>query len=160
MADNRTPTAAPESSTALAASDPRALSIVAAYEAMLAQVPDAVDDGGLNILETIANAATLADLNAPWQSANIAAYNGERLLVRSLRKRPSDFAGGLPFYLIIDAVVESTGEIVTVMTGSDDVVAQLVRAYVLGKLPARVIPRVAVKPTAAGYYPQHLSFVD
>ncbi|MCL6626645.1 MAG: hypothetical protein K6T68_08695, partial [Alicyclobacillus shizuokensis] len=53
-------------------------------------------------------------------------------------------------------VVLSSGERLTVTTGSVSIVAQLARAVAIGALPLRCIPRVANKPTKQGYYPQHL----
>jgi len=41
-------------------------------------------------------------------------------------------------------------------TGSVSVVAQLVKAFMLGALPLYATIRKAERPTANGYYPQHL----
>jgi hypothetical protein len=69
----------------------------------------------------------------------------------------SEFAGGLPFFLIVDAADLETGELVTITTGAVSVVAQLAKAHQLGQIPGwRVVPRQAERPSASGYYPQHL----
>lgn len=134
--------------------------VVAAYESMLAAVPDAGDGGGYErILEQIAAAESPADLDAAWRSGDLVELAGEPLVVRGIEKVPSDFGGGLPYFLVVDAVREATGESVKITTGAVSVVAQLVRAYAMGAFPLRVRPFVAERPTKSGYYPQHLEIL-
>jgi len=130
--------------------------VVAAYEAMIVSVPDAGGDGFDGILEQIARADGLADLDAPWRSGGLEEYANVPLAILGIRKMPSDFPGGLPWFLVVDAATVDDGERVTFTTGAVGVVAQLVKAYQLGAFPLVVIPRQSARPTSSGYFPQHL----
>jgi hypothetical protein len=88
------------------------------------------------ILEQLANAGQLGDLDAPWRSDGLGEYIGERLVVTGIRKAASDFVGGLPWFLVVEAGLQSTGEKVTFTTGAVSVVAQLVKAWSMGRIPA------------------------
>lgn len=133
---------------------------VKAYESMLVAVPD-VDSGSYErILETIARAKSLADLDAPWRSDGMAAYIDSPLVIRGIAKAPSDFKGALPWFLVVDAVTVPDGEPARFTTGSINVVAQLVKAFAMGAFPVTVIPRQADRPTKDGYYPQRLQFTQ
>jgi hypothetical protein len=135
---------------------PRSNGVVAAYESMLAAVPDAGEGGYERILEVIAQATDASELDAAWRTDDLAELAGIPLLIRGIAKAPSDFQGGLPWFLIVDAVNETSGERLTVTTGAVSVVAQLVRAFAMGAFPLRVRVVVAERPTSKGYYPQHL----
>lgn len=130
--------------------------LVETYAALLDSVPDAGGDGMAGILEAIAEAGDLDDLDAPWRSGGLGAYVGTPLTLTGLRKMPSDYAGGLPWFLVVEGAVTATGEKITVTTGAVSVVAQLVKAWQLGRFPLRVIPRQSARPNAAGNFPQHL----
>lgn len=130
--------------------------VVAAYEAMIVSVPDAGGDGFDGILAQIAEAADLAALDAPWRSGGLEAWADVPLAILGIRKLPSDFPGGLPWFLVVDAATVDDGEKVTFTTGSVGVVAQLVKAHQLGAFPLVVTPRQSARPTSSGYYPQHL----
>lgn len=140
---------------------PKALppAIVEAYSAMIANVPEAGGDGYASILTALAQADHPDDLDAPWRSGGLEEFINQPLLIQGIRKAPSEYVGGLPFFLIADAVVVATGELVTITTGAVSVVAQLAKAYALGAFPWRVIPRQSDRPSANGYYPQHLEVV-
>jgi hypothetical protein len=133
--------------------------VIEAYDSMLASVPDAEGEGYERILEQIAAATNPADLDSPWRSGDLAELAGIPLVIRGIRKRPSDFGGGLPWFLIVDAVNEVTGEPLVVTTGAVSVVAQLTKAYALNAFPLRVRPVVAERPTSSGYYPQRLEIL-
>jgi hypothetical protein len=133
--------------------------VIEAYDSMLAAIPDAEGEGYERILEQIAQATDPADLDAPWRAGDLAELDGIPLTILGVRKRPSDFGGGLPWFLIVDAVVENTGEHVTITSGAVSVVAQLTKAYALNAFPLRVRPVVAERPTASGYYPQRLEIL-
>lgn len=131
--------------------------VVEAFAAMVADVPEAGADGYESILLQIAKAEDVTDLDAPWRADGLKAFIGHPLEVRGLRRMASEYAGGLPFFLIVDAADLETGELVTVTTGAVSVVAQLAKAWQLGSIPGwRVIPREADRPSSSGYYPQHL----
>ena len=153
---------APEGANVPATQDgPTVLSagVIAAYEAMIETVPESGGDGMDSILEAIAQAESPDDLDAPWRSAGLEDYINVPLVIRAIRKVPSDYQGGLPWFLVADAVVVPTGELVTITTGAVAPVAQLVRAYHQGWLPWTVIPRQSDRASKSGYYPQHLEAV-
>lgn len=130
--------------------------IVASYESMLASVPDAGDAGFERILEAIANAQDKTELDAPWRSSGLEELADIPLTVRGITKIPSDFPGGLPWFLVVDAVNEESGEALTITTGAVSVVAQLTKAWAMGAFPLRVKAVVAQRPSKSGYYPVHL----
>lgn len=131
-----------------------------AYESMLASVPDVSDDnvGYERILDTLASARSLDDLEAPWRSRGGEAYLNQWLIIRGIRKAPSDFRGGLPWFLIVDAELADGGEPITFTTGSVNVVGQLVRAHTLDLFPLEAMLVESERQTAAGYKVQRLTF--
>lgn len=133
--------------------------LVDAYSAMIADVPESGGDGMEGILLALSQATDVADLDAPWRTAGLDDYLNQRLRVIAIRKVPSEYDGGLPWFLVMDAAVVGSGELVTITTGAVSVVAQLVKAWALGAFPLTVIPRQADRPSRAGFYPQHLEIV-
>ena len=130
--------------------------VIEAYEAMIANVPEATGDGVERILEQIAAAERPEDLDRPWRTDGLAEFADQPLMVRSIRKLPSDFEGGLPWFLVVEAATVATGDLITLTTGAVSVVAQLVRAWSLGAFPLVVIPRRSPRPSRAGYFAWHL----
>ena len=155
-------TETPEQAAARIEGAPQPVSgaIVEAYESMIATVPEAGQDGFERILEVIAQANNVADLDAAWRSRGMEELAGIPLTIRGIKKMPSDFESGLPWFLVVDGVNEVTGEPVTVTTGAVSVVAQLVKAWSMGAFPIRVRPVVAERPSRSGYYPQHLEVLS
>lgn len=134
--------------------------VVLAYEALIADVPVAGGAGLESMLLQIAAAQDARELDAPWRSSGLEEWANQPLVIRALRRMPSEFEGGLPFFLLVDAAVRATGETVTVTTGAVSVVAQLAKAWSLGAIPGLVVvPRIASRPSARGYYPMHLEVV-
>lgn len=130
---------------------------IQAFAAMATDIPEAGGDGFDALLAQIIGAEDTADLDAPWRSDGLTALLNVPLRIDGLRRMPSEYGGGLPFFLIVQAADLTTGEAVTVTTGAVSVVAQLVKAWSLGAIPGwRVIPRQAERPSSSGYYPQHL----
>lgn len=130
--------------------------VIDAYEAMIESVPEAGQDGFEGILEAIALAGDWRALDAPWRSSGMTELANQALVVTGIRKMPSDYPGGLPWFLVIDGANMATGERIAVTTGAVSVVAQLVKAHQLDLFPLVVIPRVADRPSKSGYYPVHL----
>jgi hypothetical protein len=151
-------TEAPEGQTLQRAIAPTPVrgDVIDTYESMIEQVPDAGNSGFEGILEAIALAGSAADLDAPWNANGLGKYAGVPLVVTGIRKMQSDFEGPLPWFLIVDGAVLSTGEKIAATTGALGVVAQLVRAHALGAFPWACIPRYSKRATAEGYYPMHL----
>ena len=130
-----------------------------AFMTMLLAVPEPAEDAAARIVGSILKAQTVEDLDKPWDSEGMRDLLGEVVQIQSISRRPSEFGNGLGAYLGCECVVESTGEGMFVTTGSVSIVAQLVRAHALGKLPLRVIPRQADRPTPQGYFPMHLEMM-
>ena len=133
--------------------------VVEAYEAMIETVPEAGADGFESILRALALAGDVTDLDAPWRSTGLTELANVPIRLTGIRKMPSDYPGGLPWFLVMDGAIIDTGETIAVTTGAVSVVAQLVKAWSLGAFPLDVIPRIADRPSRSGYYPQHLEIV-
>lgn len=132
----------------------------AAYGSLLAAIPESGGDGLDGLLARLGAVDHPDDLDAPWRAAGMEAWLNVPLAIQGLRRVESDYAGGLAWFLAVDAAVIPTGELVTFTTGAVMVVAQLAKAYSLGAIPGwRVIPREAARPSKAGYRPQHLEVV-
>lgn len=130
--------------------------VVMAYEAMIADVPEAGGDGFEAILEAVARAANVSDLDAPWRSSGLEEWANLPLRITGLKRMPSDYDGGLPFFLVVEAFEGIDGQKVTITTGAVSIVAQLAKAWSAGWFPLDVIPRKAARPSARGFYPMHL----
>lgn len=130
--------------------------VVAIYESMIESVPEAGGDGVESILLALARATDPTDLDAPWRSEGLAELVNKRIVITGIRRMNSDYAGGLPWFLIIDGAIENTGETIAITTGSVSVVAQLVKAHAAGWFPLVATPRVSDRPSKSGFFPQHL----
>ena len=136
----------------------------AAYSPEVIQrVQDAVRDipgndgsGGEAIILQLLNAATVDDLNAPWEGTSGRNLAGKRLEIRGVSQRPSTFAEGAGIFLVADATDTATGEAATFTTSAVAVVIQLARVHQLGMFPVIAEVVVADRPTAKGFYPYHL----
>lgn len=124
---------------------------VAPFESYMAAVPDAEGGGYESILAQIDQATDAHGLDAPWRTSGLSAYKDRQLRVTGLRKMPSEYEGGMPWFLVVDADELATGERVTFTTGAIGPVAQLVKAYALGLLPLVVVPKESERQTARGY---------
>lgn len=127
------------------------------FGGMLEAIPWGGDAGETFFIDALANAGDLAGLEAPWEATNWGDMEGVPVLVRSLKRMPSDKGGGFGIYLIAEAEDLETGDGLTLVTGSNAVVAQLVRAHALGLLPVRCA-LVKGQPTKQGTIPQRLTF--
>lgn len=134
---------------------------LAAWQSFIDEIPDAEDRGGGydRIFEQLGAAESADDLNAPWETSDAEQLAGVPLTLRGVVKAPAEKPGGLPFYLIVDAVNETTGEAVTFTTGSVNIVGQLVIANHRHFFPCRATVEISNKPTARGFYPQRLRFL-
>ena len=129
---------------------------IAAFDSMLAAIPEVGEDAWLSILSQIAEATTVEALDSPWKAGGLEDLKDTPIRITAIRRAPSDFESGFGAYLIADCVRLDTGEKVVVTTGAVSVVAQLARAHALNALPLTVIPRVAARASANGFHPQHL----
>lgn len=126
---------------------------------LLRQVPEGDEDAYTGIMRQLLSAKSAAELNTPFSLEGMREYEGQPLVIESIRQMPSDFAEGLGVYLICNVRDPRTGEQSSISTGSVSVITQLIVAYVQGWLPLTVVPRFAKKPTAQGYTPMHLEVV-
>lgn len=134
--------------------------VIAAYESLLAQVPDVEEGAGMErILAQLAAATDVSQLDAPWRTADFEQLAEQVLVITGISKAPSDYAGSLAWFLVVDAYIEQTGEAVTATTGAQSIVAQLTKVWQLGGFPVRARVRIAERPTKSGYFPQHLEFL-
>jgi len=121
----------------------------------LATIPEAGQEGWEGILATLARVEHPEDLDAPWRSSGGRDVVGRPIEVRGLRRMPSSFGEGVPFFLIADAVDLLTGEVLAVTTGSTGVVGAWIIANMRGWMPIRGMIVESERPTEQGYYPQH-----
>lgn len=134
-------------------------SVVQVYQAMIDQVPDAGQDGMEGILAQLAEATDVGQLDEPWRSGGLGELASRPLRIDSIAKMPAEFDGPIPYFLIVRGYLADTGEKFTASTGAVSVVGQLVRAYAIGAFPLACVLRIADRPSAAGYFPQHLEMI-
>lgn len=134
--------------------------LIKRFADMAFTLPETAGDGGASMIEQILNATDAADLDAAWGTKDPDKLVGEPLTIRSASVSKSDYNDGLGVFLVVDAHRENTGENITFTTGSTMIVAQLVKAHNAGWLPMRAIIRRSERPSANGYYPQHLEVLD
>lgn len=117
--------------------------------------------GALEEFDTTGMDGILSDIFA---ATDVDSYNkvlnGDRVMpmnrsikVERVRYAQSGFAAGLPFYLVVDGVDTSTGEVGQWVTGATTVVAALTRAAFAGHLPVVGRQSESAKPTKSGYTP-------
>lgn len=127
------------------------------YSKMAETIPMGGDGTGLeSILAQLERADSPEMLASPWESVGGKAVLGHHLEVTTLKRLPSTYAGGLPFFLVVTAVDHTTGELVTFTTGAVSVAAQLVVAHAKGWVPLHCTLVESERETALGYKPQHL----
>lgn len=130
--------------------------VLARFAEMIYLVPEG--GGGIeSLLTQVFDSKSLADLDEPWSSEGLPELPiGRMLFFTAIEKRPSDYPGGLGFYLIVDCVTPTTGKVTKYSTGAVMVVAQLVKAYVSGEFPfAGTVIEVALK-NRPGMSAQHI----
>jgi hypothetical protein len=122
-------------------------------------IPADDGSGAERIVAQLLDAATIDDLNAPWEGTATRNLAGRRLAIRGITQRPSSFDDGAGVFLVADAVDAKTGEPAVFTTSALSVVIQLCRAWQLGLFPVIAEVVVAERPTGRGYYPIHLRIV-
>lgn len=138
--------------------------VVRSFEALLMTVPDAPESDGFEIFADLVNAQSWEDLNRDSKLPDAKSQAARELKILSVVKRPSELElgedeGGLPrwpYYLIVEAVRPSTGELVRFQTSSPGVGVPLIKLQNWGKLPAVV--RIDVgETTRRGFNPLNLT---
>lgn len=124
--------------------------------AMFAEMTTALDEyetgGGDAILQSIFKATTLDEYNEMFKGERGMPLNRE-LKVTRVRYAQSEYAAGLPFYLVADVVNTTSGEVREFTVGATVPVAIFTRAAFLGHLPMIVRLFESDKPTKSGYKP-------
>lgn len=133
--------------------------LVKRFADMAFTLPETTGDGGAGIIEAILNATEVESLDSVWGTKDPDKLVGEPLTILSATVSRSDYADGLGVFLVVKAHREGTGEDITFTTGSMAVIAQIVRAHTLQALPMRAKLVRADRPSASGYYPQHLEML-
>jgi hypothetical protein len=134
--------------------------LLAQFAEMAVAIPAADDNGTENILEQIFAATKWSDLDAPWDSTDVADILGLHLRVEDVTRRPSSFRGGLGIMLVVKLYDPRTGKKYVKATGSISVVGQLAMAYFKGWTPLTIEWCRADRASDNGFYPQHLIFHD
>jgi hypothetical protein len=134
----------------------RELAVKAQFLQMATVIPEDEGDGGLRILEQIASASSVEDIDNPWNARGAEAYNDKVITITDVTRKDSDFRDGMGLYLLLDIIDVESGEVTKITSGSTSLVAQVIRLYTLDLLPYTCVVRVATKATKNGYYPQHL----
>lgn len=130
--------------------------VLATLTTWLEAVPTSGEDGLLAILEQIIAVEDPNMLDAAWNTAGFGDWLGWALTLSNPRKAASKLAGGLPWFLIVDAVVKDTRQRLTLTTSATAIMAQILLANAKGFLPMDFVPLEKDEPTENGFYPQHL----
>lgn len=134
----------------------RAEAVVAQLNIWLEAIPTSGEDGLLAILEQIVAVEDPGQLDAAWNTAGFGEWLGYALKISNPRKAKSKLAGGLGWFLIVDAIVHATGEQITLTTSATAIMGQILVASAKNMLPMDFTPLEKEEPTENGFYPQHL----
>lgn len=122
------------------------------FARMVVALDEFENSGTDSILDQIFSATTIDEFNGIFGSDRALPMNVS-VKVERLRYARSEFAAGLPFYLVIDGENTQTRDKGQWVTGATTVVAMLVRAAFLQMLPLIGHQEESSKPTANGYRP-------
>lgn len=123
---------------------------------ILDTVPDLDDDPTPRMAAAILAAADPLDWNSVFESKSIKKSARQLVRFESIRKAPSSFQGGIPYYLVADVTYLETGETGVMSVSSMMAVIQLLAAHVNGWLPVECEVVQKDKATKNGFYPIHL----
>ena|ERR1700761_1081463 len=134
---------------------------VAMFTEIVNSIPEADDDGS-GILLGALMAEDWMDLNRPTgKLPSLEDITPAALLItRDITRHVSDIEGGLPFYLVCDAVNLTTGEPVRFQTSSKVPTIKIAKLYALDALPARVATSKAKTATRGGFHPLDLTVTE
>lgn len=130
------------------------------FAEMAVMIPAQEGSGAEAILTQILDATSWEDLDSPWEASPLEDVLNRELVLESAKRLPSTFGGGLGLYLVLTLRDRRTGETFTKTTGSISVVGQVCAAYAKGWMPIGVVWLRAERPSANGFYPQHLRITD
>ena len=144
-----------EGSTAIAK---RAGSAFAIFQPVLEMLPPLEDDPTPRMMEIMLNAASPAEWETVFQSQSLKGAVDKRFRIHGVRWSRSQFAESLTgVFLICDVTDLETGERDVLTVGADVAMAQVLNLVKTGNLPWDVAVTQKATPTAAGYYPIHLT---
>lgn len=130
------------------------------FAEMAVMIPSEVGGGTETILAKILAAKTWDELDEPWETSDIDDILGKRLKLTRAVRRPSTFAKGLGVFLVLYLFDPKDGKEYVKTTGSVAVVGQVAAAYARNWMPLWVEWCRAERPSANGFYPQHLKILD
>lgn len=130
------------------------------FQQMATVIPVTESDGGFGIVLDILGADDFFDLDKTWQGKDLDALLKRKLVFQQVTRSDSTYQDGLGVFLVVTTTDPETGEEIIFSTGSVNIVAQLVKAHLMDAFPfvGRVIQ--AERPSANGYYPQHIQLED
>lgn len=127
--------------------------------AIIEKLPDPQDDGSDRIMLAILSASSPEGINDPYTGGSMGKLSGHMLEVHDVSKMPSDKDTELGYYLLVRGWDYDTEKEFTASTSARAIIAALVRLWMLQALPCRVVVRKAERPTARGFFPEHLEYV-
>lgn len=132
-----------------------------AYVARMMQLLPEPDEDAVNkIAAGILAADDLDDENQLWDSTGSSKLIGKTYVFQRLTVRPSDFDNApLPFFLVCMATDYETGQETVITTGSVNIVTSLIKAHLLGNLPAVAEICGPRRRPKSGYIPLHLRWM-
>ena len=125
----------------------------------LALAPTVADDPTESMLNAVLAASDPQEWNDLFTSKSLRDSNGATVRINAYRVNPSDFPGGLKFYLVLDVTDLETGAKGVLTCSSQMAIAQILNAEARVNLPIDVIIREKDKPTRAGFRPIHLEYI-
>lgn len=130
------------------------------FTELVTMIPEGGDDDGSGIILDILNATDWADLNREAELPDARDMAGRDLVFTDATRHVSTIDGGLPFYLIVNAVDKETGEAVRFNTSAGSIITKLAKLWQLGCWPFRGVISATTKPTRAGFYPLDLAITE
>lgn len=138
---------------------------LATWDAILSAVPEADDAAVERMLELIAAARSVGELDAPWVGNKAADLVNVPISISAVQQMPSDFDSGFGTYFVVRASRSDDGSDATFSTGAMMVLWQLANACALERAnPGSVFPFTAILREARKARPgrkpaQHLEIV-
>lgn len=119
--------------------------LVPRFDALMAEIPDAGADGAAALIDRLLEAESMEDFNGIWETDGLRDMIGQQIRVLAVRKSPSDFTSGLPYFLVLTIADGDTGEQRVITTGATAPVLTLGKLAARGMLPADIVPSLAKK---------------
>jgi hypothetical protein len=127
--------------------------LIESLTALAEAVPESTpEEAYARIAAQVLAAEDIEALNRPWQSEGLRAHLDRPLIVHAIKRMPSDYEGGLGWYLVLDCEDARHRRVVTT-TGSVAICLQLAKAWQLGLFPVGIIASEAKRKTARGFTP-------